>query len=326
MKYQDYYKTLDVERNASQDEIQKAYRKLARKYHPDMNKTREAEEKFKEVGEAYEVLGDSQKRNRFDKLGANWQAGQNFTPPSGFENVSFEFGSDGSRGFSSDDRGGFSDFFGSLFGDVSRGGFGSQKSQGSGRASGGGSFFQQKGQDIESEITITLEEAYHGAKKTISLEMAGGGGGISSKNIQVTIPSGTTTGKNIRLAGQGGKGSGGGSDGALLLKVKIAPHPDFKLEGYNTTVTVPVTPWEAALGTKVRVLTLDGPVSLNIAPGTQSGQKLRLRGKGLPKKGGKQGDQFAEIRIFLPVELTDEEKELFERLAEVSTFDPRKED
>lgn len=325
VKFQDYYETLGVSRDAPQQEVQKAYRKLARKYHPDMNKSSGAEDKFKQIGEAYEVLGDPEKRKKYDSLGANWKAGQEFTPPPGWENVRFDFG--GSRGqqFEFGDLGGFSDFFSSVFGENTRSGgfrsgFGSRTRQ---QGFSGAPFFAQDGEDIESDITITLEEAYRGATKSLALESANERGRLATKTLSVRIPPGTTEGKVIRLNGQGMKAGHGGQDGDLLLRVHIAKHPQFELSGYDLTATVPVTPWEAALGAKVRVPTLDGTVSLSIAPGTQSGQKLRLRGKGLPKQAGERGDQFAEIRILVPKNLSSRERELFEQMRDVSSFNPR---
>jgi len=345
VRYQDYYKILGVERDASQGAIEKAFRKLAREYHPDLNKNKGAEEKFKEINEAHEVVGDAEKRKRYDALGANWKAGQDFRPPPGFEGV-FNFGG-GGQGvhFDFGGSGGSSSFFDALFGGAgggfrSPGGpggagggfrstgspFGAGGPGGPGGPGGGSPFFAQEGQDIEAPITITIEDAYHGAKKSIALETPGvPGQPPQSKTYQVRIPPGTTQGKMIRLKGQGQKGSGGGRDGDLLLRVKIAKHPRFRVDGTDIHTTVPVTPWEAALGAKVKVPTLDGTVSLNVAAGSQSGQKLRLKERGLPGKGDKRGDLFAEIKIVVPNALTDEERELLEKLAEISKFEPRNE-
>jgi len=343
VRYQDYYKILGVDRDASQGEIEKAYRKLAREYHPDMNKSKDAEEKFKEINEAHEVLGDQEKRKRYDALGANWKAGQDFRPPPGFEGV-FNFG--GGQGVQFDFGGsGFSSFFDTLFGGAgggpqgsgnpfgagggfrSAGGpFGAGGPGGPGCHGGGSPFFAQEGQDIEAPITITIEDAFHGANKSIALETPGAPGQPpKSKTYEVRIPPGTTQGKVIRLKGQGQKGAGGGRDGDLLLRVKIAKHARFRVDGTDIHATVPVSPWEAALGAKVRVPTLDGTVYLNVAAGSQSGQKLRLKEKGLPGKGDKRGDLFAEIKIVVPKSLTDEERELLEKLAEISKFEPRDE-
>ena len=340
VKYHDYYKTLDVDRNASQDEIQKAYRKLARKYHPDLNKEKSAEEKFKGVNEAYEVLGDPEKRERFDTLGANWKAGQRLDDMPGFESI-FNSGNGGSGGFPGGGSG-HSSFFDGLFGGAGSGGgfrfespqggqgfesiFGQQRQGGFGQRAGQSHMFSKKGKDIEAEISITVEDAYHGGKKSLTFETPDEAGRLKSRSLSVTIPPGTTDGKVIRLAGQGGKGQHGGKDGALKLMVKIAEHPHFKVQEYNVTTSVPVTAWEAALGAKVRVETLDGGITLSIPAGSQSGQKLRLKEKGLPKKSGGRGNLFAELKIVVPKELTDEEKELFEKLSEVSAFKPRSSD
>ena len=343
MEYQDYYKTLGVDRNASHEEIQKAYRKLARQYHPDMNKDKGAEARFKQVNEANDVLGDREKRKRYDALGANWKAGQNFTPPPGFESI---FGAHpGGGGFGGGS--GFSSFFDTLFGSAAGGGqhcggahcgggrggsfnlgddLGAAFNFGGGQGHSG-SMFDRNGKDIEAPVTITVEDAFHGARKSITIETPGHQGQApQTRTIQVQIPAGTTEGKVIRLAGQGQKGVQGGRDGALLLKVKIASHPRFTVKNYDVNMTVPVAPWEAALGAKVRLETMDGFVTMNIPAGSQSGQKLRMKGKGLPRKGGDRGDLFAEIKIAVPKELTPEETELFERLSEVSDFSPRDED
>jgi curved DNA-binding protein len=292
-----------------------------------MNKSAGAEEKFKEINEAHEVLGDPEKRRRYDALGGSWRAGQDFTPPPGFESA-FNFGAAGGPGVHFNFGGtGFSSFFESLFGDLAGRGF---------RSAGGGfrgqpgtqdSFFAEDGQDIEAPITITVEDAYHGAKKSVVLEMPGSPGNPpQSKTFQVRVPPGTTDGKVIRLKGQGQKGPPGGRDGDLLLRVTIAKHPRFRAEGCDVFTTVPISPWEAALGARVRVPTLDETVSLNVPPGSQSGQKLRLRGKGLPRTEDTRGDMFVEIRIVVPETLSDEERDLLRKLQEVSGFKPRGED
>ena len=337
VKYHDYYKILGVDRNASQDDIQKAFRQLARKYHPDLNKEKSAEGKFKEINEAHEVLGDPEKRERYDTLGANWKAGQRLDDMPGFESI-FNFGNGGGGGFPGGGSG-HSSFFDGLFGgagsgkgfrfESSQGGHGfesifSQPGQGGfGQRPGQGHMFSQKGKDIEAEIVISVEDAYHGAKKSLSIETPDESGRLKGKSLSVTIPPGTTDGTVIRLAGQGGKGQNGGKDGALKLRAKIAEHPRFKVQDYNVTTSVPVAPWEAALGAKVRVETLDGGITLSIPAGSQSGQKLRLKEKGLPKKSGGRGSLFAEIKIVVPRELSKEEKKLFQELSEVSEFKPR---
>jgi curved DNA-binding protein len=317
VKFQDYYDTLGVGRNASEDKIKKAYRKLARKYHPDVNKDKEAEERFKQINEAHEVLKDQEKRKHYDQLGPDWQAGQDFKPPPGWENVHFEFRTDpGAEAFGFDD--GFSDFFGMLFGGRMAGGT---------RTTGRHTTWLMRGQDHEAEVAISLEDACHGATRTITLQ----GHEIDDQgqvqptlqNLQVKIPAGVTDGTRIRLNGKGGEGMGGGPPGDLYLRVKLEPHPRFRADGHDLQVEVEVTPWEAALGATVEVDMLDGSVNLKIPPGTQSGQKLRLRGKGLPRKGDGRGDLYARVKIVVPGTLTPEEKELFSKMAKVSNFNPR---
>lgn len=311
VKYKDYYDVLGVPRTASQEEIQKKYRRLARQYHPDVNKNQGAEEKLKEINEAYEVLKDPDKRKRYDTLGANWRAGQDFNPPPGWENVRVDFGQAG-RG------GGFSDFFESLFGRGAHGfdfgGFGAAQAD-------------AVGQDQEAEIVVALEEAYRGATKSFALESTepdGAGVRRAPRNYRVKIPPGIAEGAKIRLGGQGGRGSGRARAGDLYLRVRIAPHPVFKPQGHDLETEVWVTPWEAALGAKVAAPTLDGPVSITLPAGTQSGQRLRLRGKGLRKRGeNERGDLYARIQIAVPKALSETERQLFEELARQSPFKPR---
>lgn len=361
MKYQDYYDTLGVARGASQADIQRAYRKLARQFHPDVNKGKGAEEKFKLINEAHEVLGDAEKRKRYDALGANWKAGQEFRPPPGFENVRFHFGGRGQGAAPGGPAGqaaggatgafGFSDFFEAIFGggfgpDIFGGGaFGSgpfsggqghtepgggpfSEAQGY-RYSGGSPFGEEAaGQSHHAEIELALEDVYNGAAKTISLETletdARGQTSRKVKSYQVKIPPGTGEGSAIRLAGQGGSGLGGGQPGDLLLRVKMIPHPRFKLSGYDMTQLLAISPWEAALGAKLTVPLIGEEVKLTIPPGSQSGSRLRLKGKGLPITRSKRGDLYVELQIALPEKLSSEERELFEKLAQVSKFKPRR--
>lgn len=346
LEYKDYYKILGVDKKASQEEISKAFKKLARKYHPDLNPNdAKAEAKFKEINEAYEVLKDPEKRRRYDQLGSNWTHGQNFEPPPGFENVHFTFnGPQGGGNFFSS---GFSDFFQTIFGDLFQhsapGGqagpgfeqgfydFGFQKSNRSCAGSGcGGSTRAEftgrfRGQDAESVIELALEEAFRGGQKSLALQeqVAGPGGFPQSKvrHLTVRIPPGVTNGSKIRLAGQGGSGQSG-VKGDLYLKVKILPHHLFKLEGNNVLLDLPLSPWEAVLGTKVQVPTLDGRVEVKIPPGTSGGQKLRLKGKGLGR-GRKKGDQLLQIIVKVPKELSQQERELWSKLANLSRFNPR---
>lgn len=315
--YKDYYKVLGVEKKAGKAEISKAFKKLARKHHPDLNQgNKEAEKKFKELNEAYEVLKDPEKRRMYDQLGPNWQHGQNFQPPPGFEN--FSFGGTG-------DAQGFSDFFETIFGGAGRGGMGdSPFSQ-----SGFGGFQQgpTPGQDVEVAIELTLEEAYAGGPRQVSFQShppaaASSGNPLSGiRTLEITVPAGVREGARIRLAGQGRPGRHGGPAGNLYFKVRLAPHQHFSLEKNNIICELPLAPWDAVLGTTVHVPTLEKPVELTIPPGISSGQKLRLRGKGLGT-GEKKGDQFVRIIIKTPTELSDKEKELWKQLASLSSFSP----
>lgn len=333
VQFEDYYKVLGVERTASQDEIAKAYKKLARKYHPDLNPGKaEAEDRFKKVGEAYEVLKDPEKRKRYDALGANWKHGQDFTPPPGWEGgfsgspfgAGSPFGGSGFRVHYGDANGGaadFSDFFNMLFGNMGRR---------TGTAPSGFSenLYQRDGQDQELELEVDLEEVYHSIRKNVGLRVQEqdprtGQVKTSNQNLTVNIPPGTTDGKVLRLGGQGAPGVNGGKAGDLLLRIKIRPHARFQVEDHDLTVIVTLSPWEAALGARIPVPTMDGDVTMTVPAGVQGGQKLRLRGKGLPRRKDERGDLFAELRIAVPRHLTAEERELFERLAQVSRFDPR---
>lgn len=329
VKFKNYYEILGVPRTASEDDIKKAYRKLARKYHPDINKTAGAEARFKEIGEANEVLSDPGKRARYDQLGSNWQAGQDFRPPPGYENVRFEYqgAPGGGRGFSPRDMGGFSDFFESLFGQNFNG---RQADPRFGMWGNEDEEIQGSGLDQEAEIMISLEEACQGATKSIRLQSGSeaslpGRTHPVTKNYQVKIPAGITEGARIRLAGQGTRPARGGAAGDLYLRVKIAPHPVFKVNGHDIEVDLPLAPWEAALGAKVTIPTLEGSAALTIPPGTESGQRMRLRGKGLREgsRGLEPGDLIVAIRIMVPKKLTSREEELFRELARISTFKPR---
>jgi len=325
VKFKDYYELLGVSRTASADEIRKAYRKLARKYHPDVSKAAGSENRFKEVAEAYEVLSDAEKRRRYDELGSNWQAGQEFQPPPGWQNVRFDFGGQpNASGFSGRPSGGFSDFFESLFGEP----FG----RGGGRAPQGwdmgGEPWEEGGRDQEAAITITLEDAYRGGARGISLQAEEvderGHARRKTRTYQVRIPPGITDGARIRLAGQGAKGRGGAPAGDLYLRVNIAPHPTFKLNGHDVEMELPVSPWEAALGAKITIETLDGHAAVHVPAGTQSGQRLRLRGKGFPSSGNVEpGDLLVTLKIVVPSKLSAKERQLLEELARTSSFNPR---
>lgn len=321
MEYKDYYKLLGVERKASQEEISKAFKKQARQCHPDLNPgDASAETRFKDINEAYEVLRDPEKRKLYDQLGPNWQHGQNFQPPPGYENVRFHFGGAGGGG-QQFDMGGFSDFFQTIFGGA--GGFGP------GAGFGGGGGYQRRparGQDVEAGLELTLEEAYHGGSKAITLQEEAlspdGRPYLKPKTLSVNIPAGVRDGARIRLSGQGSSGFGGGPAGDLYLKVMIRPHSRFKLEDVNVVVDLPLAPWEAALGATVRVPTLDGEVDMAVPPGIGSGRKMRLRGKGLSGKAGR-GDQLVRVMVQTPKHLTDKERSLWEELAKASDFNPR---
>ena len=313
VEYKDYYKLLGVTKAASQEEINKAYKKVARKHHPDLNQgDKKSEERFKEVNEAYEVLKDPEKRRMYDQLGPNWQHGQNFQRPPGFEN--FNFGGPGGGNFGGS---GFSDFFETIFGG-SRGGANFGGGQFGGSQFGGFSQQPRKGRDVEANLTLTLEEAFLGGKKSLTLS---GGSGQGSRSFEVNIPAGIKNGARIRLSGQGDPGQGGPA-GDMYLKIAIAPHSQFTLDDIDVLYELPLAPWEAALGCKVHVPTLSGTVDLSIAPGTSSGKKLRLRGRGLGS-GKNKGDQLVRITIAIPEAITPEAKDLWEKLAEVSAFNPR---
>ncbi|HKP88064.1 MAG TPA: DnaJ C-terminal domain-containing protein [Blastocatellia bacterium] len=333
VKFRDYYEVLGVPKTATEDEIKKAYRKLARKHHPDVNPgDKSAEEKFKELNEAYEVLSDPEKRKKYDQLGQNWKAGSDFTPPPGWEGGGFDYGDfDGGFGRGRG-AGDFSDFFESIFG-------------GSRRGARAGAGFRMRGQDVEAEISLALEEAHRGATRGISLQVneacpdckgtgekdgkvcptcRGAGVVRRAKNLDVTIPQGVRDGSVIRLSGQGEPGMDGGPPGDLFLRVRITPHPLFKIVGDDDVeLELPVAPWEAALGASVSVPTLDGPVDMKIPPVTQGGRRLRLRGQGLNKRGGGRGDEYVRIKMVNPPKLTDKERELYEKLAAESRFNAR---
>lgn len=311
VKFQDYYETLGVGRSASQDEIQKAYRKLARKYHPDVSKEEGAEDKFKQISEAYEVLKDPDKRKKYDALGANWKAGQDFQPPPGWENVQFSTG--GFGGGATD----FSDFFSQIFGGGFGGGMGGFQTGARGHA------LRRRGEDYEVGIDVSLYEVHTGAGKRIEFDVREPDGRVERKSLTVTIPMGVKSGSKIRLAGQGGPGVGGGPPGDLFLRVRIRPDSRFEPEGYNLRSTLKLTPWEAALGAEVNIPTMEGSVKMKVPAGIQSGQTLRLKGKGLNRKHGEPGDLLVSVQIAVPKELTEKEKELFEQLASESRFDPR---
>lgn len=331
MQFVDYYEVLGVERSASQDDIKKAFRKLSKKYHPDISKAKDAKARFQQVSEAYEVLRDPEKRKRYDQLGRNYHAGDDFRAPPGWQGVEFNFGGGNPFGGGGGGGGGvpsgFSDFFEAFFSGTGPGGPRTRRAP----SSAGFDFREaprrRRGDDQEAELTVSLEDTYGGATKTITLQQgvttADGGHRVEERSFQVKIPPGTTDGTRIRLAGQGSPGLGGEAAGDLLLKVKLAPHPRFTVEGHDLSAVLPIAPWEALFGAKVSFRTLDGDVQLKVPAGSQGGQKLRLKDKGLPKKGGERGHLTVELRVVVPQNPSAEERQLFEELAKVSRFDPR---
>jgi curved DNA-binding protein len=313
MEYKDYYKILGVERGATQDDIKRAYRKLARTYHPDVNKEAGAEAKFKDAGEAYEVLKDPEKRAAYDQLGANWQQGQEFRPPPNWD-AGFEFSG---GGFTDADASQFSDFFEGLFGRAragggARGGF--QRRE-----------FHAQGEDHHAKIVIPLRDAYTGAKREITLRVPeldeGGHVAVKDRTLSVTIPKGIREGQHIRLAGQGSPGIGKGQPGDLYLEVAFAPDPVFRVEGRDVTFDLPVTPWEAALGASVKAPTPEGAVMLKIPPGSTKERTMRLKGKGIP--GNPPGDLNAVLKVELPPADSDKAKELYQQMERELPFNPR---
>src|SRR5262245_16448831 len=303
VKFRDYYETLGLSRQATDEQIRNAYRKLARKHHPDVNPgNKEAEEKFKEINEAYSVLSDPTKRKQYDELGQNWKAGADFRPPPDWSrDVRVDFGNLGGYG-------NFSDFFESMFGSARRGTATSEAG------------FTTRGRDLEAEIRIPLEEAHRGTTRAGALR----GPDEKQKSIRINIPAGVSDGELIHIPNEGAAGTRGGPAGDLFVTVRLEPHPVFKVLGDgNVEANLPVSPWEAALGAPVRVTTLDGPVELSVPANTQNGQRLRLRGQGMSRRGGGRGDQYVRIQIVNPPTLSPTERELFQRLASESRFDPR---
>jgi curved DNA-binding protein len=325
VKFKDYYEILNVPRTATPDEIQSAYRKLARKYHPDVSKEAGAEDKFKELGEAYEVLRDTEKRKKYDELGADWKAGQEFRAPPDWE-THFQHGraaEPGQTEFRWSGGGNFSDFFEMLFGGR---GFEDALHRG-GAHDRGGAVWRQRGQDQEATLQITLEDAYHGTTKAFTLQTQTltpeGQIATSGKSYEVRIPPGILPGQKIRLSGQGREGVEGGAHGDLYLRIELLPHPRYRLEGRDLYLELPIAAWEAALGAEIQLVTLSGSVNLKVPAGTHSGQKLRLRGKGMPNARGTPGDLYVVVSIQVPRTLSEKEQQLYEELKRASTFNPR---
>lgn len=300
MKFKDYYQVLGVERDATTAELKRAYRKLARRFHPDVSEEPEAEARFKEINEAYEALKDPERRRAYDQLGSGYRAGESFDPPPGWsatrDSYHFDFGGD---------SGGFGEFFDAIFG--------------AGRAprDSQGERFRMRGGDRHAVAIVSLEDAYAGAEQTVEIP----GEGAPARRLRIRLPRGVTEGQKIRLAGQGMIGYGGEPAGDLLLEVRFAPHRRFRADGKNIHLVLPVTPWEAALGAKVNVPTLGGDVAVNVKPGAQSGHKLRLNGRGLP--GEPPGDQIVELLLKMPPADTDEKRALFEKMRDTMAFNPR---
>lgn len=309
MEFKDYYKVMGLDRDATQDDIKRAYRKLARKYHPDVSKAADAEARFKELGEAYEVLKDPEKRAAYDQLGANWKAGQDFRPPPDW-NQGFEFHG---RGFTDADASQFSDFFESLFGHgFTRGGRHDAR-------------FHVRGEDTYARIIIDLEDAYSGAVRTLTLKHSEpdpqGRPRIRERTLNVRIPKGVRQGQHIRLAGQGGAGVGTGGAGDLYLQIEFRPHPFYRVEGKDVFLDLPVAPWEAALGAKIKAPTPTGAVDLKIPPGSASGNKLRLKGRGIPAS--PPGDLYAVLKVVLPAADSDTARTLYQEMEHKLQFNPR---
>lgn len=309
-EYKDYYKIMGVERDATQDDIKRSYRKLARKFHPDVSKESDAEERFKEVNEANEVLKDPEKRAAYDQLGAQWQAGQDFRPPPEW-NEGFEFRG---GGYTEAGEAQFSDFFDSLFGGAhARSGAGARRS------------FRMQGEDHHARVLVDLEDSYRGATRTISLRVPkltdDGHVTTAERSLNVRVPKGIRPGQQIRLTGQGGAGTGGGVAGDLYLEVELRDHPLYRVDGTDVYLDLPVAPWEAALGATLQVPTPSGSVDLKIPPESQQGRKLRLKGRGLPGK--EPGDFYVVLQVALPSARSDAAKALYREMEAKLRFDPR---
>ncbi len=338
-KAKDYYEVLGVSRSASENEIKTAYRKLARKFHPDLNPgDKAAEDRFKELQEAYDVLADAENRKLYDQYGENWRAVKQGggVPPPGWEGYQTRQGPQaGGVNFSDFDFGSFGgeggfEIFGEMFG----------------RAGRGRARRSNRGQDVEAELELSLEEAHRGVRRTLQMQVAdncptckgtgvlegnktcptcGGSGRIlKPKTIEVNIPAGVRDGSTVRLAGQGGAGMDGAQPGDLYLHIRLRPHHLFTVQGDDIEIERPIAPWEAALGARIDVPTIDGQVEMTVHPGAQSGQRLRLRGQGLNKRKGGRGDEYVRLKIVVPKQISAEERRLYEELRDVSRFEPRK--
>jgi curved DNA-binding protein len=339
MKYKDYYEALALPRSATQDDIRRAYRKLARKYHPDLSKLDDAEAQFKEVGEAYSVLKDTEKRAAYDRMGSQWRNGEEFQPPPQWDE-GFEF--NGAEGQAGEDAR-FGEFFEALFRGVhADGGRASpgrrRRASGAGRNEGMGQHqeaaygderYAAPGQDHHAKVFIDLEEAYRGAQRSISLEMpvldASGHVTLNSRTLNVSIPKGVYGGQHLRLAGQGGAGFGDGRAGDLYLEIHFHEHGRFRVDGRDVTIDVPVAPWEAALGARITVPTPDGAVEMTVPQNSAGGRRLRLRGMGIPASGpsGTPGDLYAQLNVVLPPADSDQARAAYETMRQAFSFEPR---
>ncbi|OHX19653.1 DnaJ C-terminal domain-containing protein [Chromobacterium sphagni] len=307
MKFHDFYETLGVPRDAPQEEVKRAYRKLARKFHPDVSKVPEAEARFKELGEAYAVLKDPEKRTAYDLMGSGLKAGQDFQPPPGWD-AGFEFSGDGFRPETGADQ---DDFFEALFG---------RRTRGAARSHAHGA-----GQDHHAKVLIDLEDAYRGCERSVALRMpmqdAQGHVVLQARTLMVAIPKGIRAGQHLRLAGQGGPGAGGGQPGDLYLEIEFRPHPLFRVDGRDVFLELPLAPWEAALGATVEAPTPDGPVQLKVPPGSAAGRQLRMKGRGIP--GATPGDLYVALKISLPPVANERDRAAYLAMADAFDFNPR---
>ncbi|WP_341317703.1 DnaJ C-terminal domain-containing protein [Paraburkholderia sp. IMGN_8] len=333
MKYKDYYEILGLQRTATQDDVKRAYRKLARKYHPDLTKQSDGEDRFKEVGEAYQVLKDTEKRAAYDRIGGQWQNGQDFRPPPHWDE-GFEFRGARNEGSANPD---FSDFFEAMFGGADTGVHSRQRKMHTTRSAHDakvardlegayrGAHFSASGQDHHAKVVVDLADAYRGAQRSISLQMpvidAQGHVILQSRTLNVSIPKGVRAGQHLRLAGQGGAGLGGGSAGDLYLEIAFREHPRFRVDGRDVSLDVPVAPWEAALGANVTVPTPDGSVEMTVPQGSAGGRRLRLKGKGIPAN--PPGDLYVVLNIALPPANTENAKAAYDTMRQAFNFDPR---
>jgi len=310
VEFKDYYKIMGLKRDATQDEIKRTYRKLARKYHPDVSREADAEARFKEVGEAYEVLKDPEKRAAYDQLGANWKAGQEFHPPPNWDS-GFEFSG---GGFTGEGLGGFSDFFEQLFGHQAGAGQYTYRSH-----------VNARGEDHHAKVEVDIEDAFHGATRSIQLQSpeldAHGQLQLKQRTLKIKIPKGIKEGQQIRLAGQGTPGMGQGAKGDLYLEIHFKPHPLYRAEGRDLFIQLPITPWEAALGATVKAPTPAGNVDLKIPAGSNSGNKLRLKGRGIP--GTPPGDIYVTLTVITPAAKNAQDKQLYDEMASRMAFNPR---